>query len=612
MIFFQNLTDNFPFLSLIFSLILITGFYQFGELILFNNSFGSIIKNISQLKYQKILVGINFLMIILFPLVLFYKNSKFVLDFASIFIFCLGLFKIFKYFKKKKFIKTSNYNDNKFEYLLFLAVIIGYFLISFSPINHADSLSYHLGGAEYIFNTGNLPTALENFEYLLIGSGEVVMCLGVLFGAEQFGNFIQFSGLISLIGIIKRLNKNNSFYSLLILSSPVLIFLASSPKPQLFHVISNTVIFVILFLNFNYFKNQKFFSTCLIILVNIFIINSINAKFSFILSGVILYTILIFYAYKKQFLKKMIILNFCFLFVFYFSFIYWKYLTWGGNIISYIFNPLPIHLEGMETFYQYLINYKREESLLYLLIPKNFAQFTDPLGIGVLVFIYFFIKRNKIIIYFAPIFLFIILFNYFFGQPSSRFFFEIYIWMILILAYLNQIKINKKIKIVCYVQFIVSLFAIWYGVFTMSYGFLTKDLKDYVMTNTANGYSLFKWSNSVLKNETDRVVSIHRSVQMSRPETIATNFANWVRRDKGKIMPYHIKNLLSDHDGSTYLLSYGNKPDLSIFENCIDYLYLKKNNVGRHVGRNPFNDSSPYHGYLFKLKDLKKTNCYKN
>ena len=123
--------------------------------------------------------------------------------------------------------------------------------------------------------------------------------------------------------------------------------------------------------------------------------------------------------------------------------------------------------------------------------------------------------------------------------------------MILILAYLDQILINKKIKMICFVQFIVSLFAIWYGVFTMSYGFLTKDLRDYVMKNTANGYSLFKWSNSVLNNDKDRVVSIHRSVQMGRPDTIATNFANWVRRDKDKIMPYHVKKLLSDHDGST-------------------------------------------------------------
>ena len=259
------------------------------------------------------------------------------------------------------------------------------------------------------------------------------MSLGI-FGAEQLGNFIQFSALISLVGIIKKLNKNNSFYSLLILSSPVLIFLASSPKPQLFHVISNSVIFTILFLNFNYFKNEKFFSTCLIILVNIFIINSINAKFSFILSGAILYTLLFFYAYKKKFLIKMFILNFCFLIIFYFGFIYWKYLIWGGDIISYIFNPLPIHLEGMQTFYQYLINYKGG-ILIYLIIPKNFEQFTDPLGIGVLVFIYFFIKKQNYNLLCTDIFIYNFCPTSFFSQLSSTIFLLRFIfWMILILA----------------------------------------------------------------------------------------------------------------------------------------------------------------------------------
>ena len=158
MIFFQNLTENFPILSLIFSLILIIGFYQLGELILISNSLRSIFKNISELKYQKILIGINFAMFFLFPLVLFFKHSKYFLSFISIFIFCLGLFKIFTYLKKKKSIKILTYGESKFEYLLFLTIIIGYFLICFSPVNHADSLSYHLVGAEYIFKTGKLPT----------------------------------------------------------------------------------------------------------------------------------------------------------------------------------------------------------------------------------------------------------------------------------------------------------------------------------------------------------------------------------------------------------------------------------------------------------------------
>ena len=131
------------------------------------------------------------------------------------------------------------------------------------------------------------------------------------------------------------------------------------------------------------------------------------------------------------------------------------------------------------------------------------------------------------------------------------------------------------------------------------------------MKNTANGYSLFNWSNSVL-NKDDRVISMHRSVYLGKTNTtLATNFANWTRRDKDKIRPYHVKNLLVNHSGSTYLLTFGDKNNVSIFNNCIDYLYLTKKNVGSHVGRNPFNKSSPYNGYLYKLKDLKKTKCYK-
>jgi hypothetical protein len=613
MIFFQNLTENFPFFSLTFSLVLISGLYQFGEIIFYNKNIRSIFLNISELKYQKILIAINFIMIILLPIVLFFQYSKEVLIFTSILIFVLGLFKIIFSFKKKinfkKKISLPKYNT---DYLLFLLTILGFFLITFSPVNHADSLSYHSGGAETIFYTGKLPTGLENFEFLLIGSGEVFMSLGVLFGAEQFGNLVQFSALLSLIGVVKRFNNNNKFFFLLlILTSPVLIFLASSPKPQLFHIISNTIIFVILFINFNYFKSSKYFLSNLVIITNIFIINSINAKFSFIISATILYVILAIYSYKKNFLIQMIFINLCFLIFFYLGFVYWKYITWGGFFIDYILNPLPLHLEGMNTFYQYLIDYKRAASFMDIFIPPNMAQFTDPLGIGVLIFIYFFFQKNKLIIYFIPIFLFVIIVNYFFGQPSSRFFFEVYIWMILLLASLKNLYINNKVKFIFYFQFFLSVLAIWYGVFTLSYGFINSDLREYIMKNTANGYSLFNWSNSVL-NKDDRVISMHRSVYLGKTNTtLATNFANWTRRDKDKIRPYHVKNLLVNHSGSTYLLTFGDKNNVSIFNNCIDYLYLTKKNVGSHVGRNPFNKSSPYNGYLYKLKDLKKTKCYK-
>ena len=41
-----------------------------------------------------------------------------------------------------------------------------------------------------------------------------------------------------------------------------------------------------------------------------------------------------------------------------------------------------------------------------------------------------------------------------------------------------------------------------------------------------------------------------------------------------------------------------------------DYFgYLSEKNLGRYVGRNPFNKGGLYSGYLFKLKDFKKSNC---
>ena len=252
MFFFENLTATYPFFSLFFSLILITGLYFLGEIIFYNKKINFLVTSVSKLKYQKILIASNLVMIAIFPIILFLDHSKLILNFVSTLIFILGLIKIFFFLKKNKF---NNYVFNKdLNNNLFLITLIGLFLINFSPVNHIDSLDYHLWGAKYIFETGKLPNSLESFTNLLVASGETLYSLGFFFGAEQFGNFIQFSGIISLIGIFERLNKKKYFLLLLILSSPMIIFLVSSPKPQFFHLCSNAFLFTLLFLNFNKLK----------------------------------------------------------------------------------------------------------------------------------------------------------------------------------------------------------------------------------------------------------------------------------------------------------------------------------------------------------------------
>ena len=148
----------------------------------------------------------------------------------------------------------------------------------------------------------------------------------------------------------------------------------------------------------------------------------------------------------------------------------------------------------------------------------------------------------------------------------------------------------------------------------MSYGFINANLKNFVMNNTANGYSLFNWSNQLITKQ-DRVISMHRSISLGKAITIPTNFLFYINSQGGVLHSYHLKNILikTSEMGSTYLLTFGSKDNVGIFVDCIDFLYKEKKNVGRHIGRNPFNrSSSSYDGYLFKLKDIQKSNCLQN
>ena len=87
MFFFENLTTTYPFFSLLFSIILITGLYFLGEIIFYNKKINFLVTSVSKLKYQKILIASNLVMIAIFPIILFLDHSKLILNFVSILIF---------------------------------------------------------------------------------------------------------------------------------------------------------------------------------------------------------------------------------------------------------------------------------------------------------------------------------------------------------------------------------------------------------------------------------------------------------------------------------------------------------------------------------------------
>ena len=605
--FIYNLSTNYPLFGLSISLLLFLGFNHLGTIILKNKNIYSIISELSDVQYQKTLIAINFAMIFLFPIILFFKFSKEFILLFSISLIILGIIQFIEFIKKWKF-HIHTVNKINLENVIIILFLLGYFFLSISPITHADALSYHSSVAKFIANSGRFPSELNNFENLLSGSGEIVMSLGFLFNSEQLGNLVQFSGLLSLIGVVRKNSNDKRLFSLLILSTPIIIFLCSSPKPQLFSIASNALVFTIIFLNrTNFLHNRKvLFSIAIIILV--FLTNSINSKFSFILSGGILYLASLVYFYKKNFLIIFLSLSIIIFIFFYFPHIYWKYYNWGGDIYQYILNPFPTHLPGFNNFESYLTNYRRDIPLIYLLIPMSMGTFTNTIGVC-LIFLFFIPKiqyelRVRIIL----IILFYLTIVSIKGQITGRFLVEPIFWLIIILSK-EKIKINNFFRIPLYIQSCVVFLFLIFATLNLFPGSLTKSLYEKTMNKYANGYSLYSWANSMISDE-GTIISMHRSISLGKNKTLSANFLSYLSKTDN---PEIYINDMQKYNPK-YFLTFQNSTDdldknVSIFENCLGRVMSKKNEVGFYTGRNPFNKGNSYSGILYEIKSKHLSDC---
>lgn len=597
-----ELIKLYPILSLINSIILFLGLNYLGKKIVYYLSLDKILNSVSDVRYQNILISVNFISAFLFISVLVLPFSKLILNFVGITIYISGIIQILK-FKYNQI----NFNFDKDIYsILTLITLIGYFLLSFAPITHGDALAYHVDVAKNILNDGRLPNTIYNFHHLLVGAGEVIMAIGYIFEAEQFNNLVQFSGLLSIYGIYKkRANIKNNFLLLIALTSPIIIFLISASKPQLFSLASNFLVFSFIFFQNKYLKKNKVNFYIFFIFINLILINSINTKFSFILSSFLLFIFLFWFALKKKLLKEYFVCTSISLILFYLPFIFWKYSNFGGDIIEYFFNPFSSSIPASEVFKTYLTNFKRNISPFYLIFPENTGVLIDNLGLGVVLLLSLIFIKNKHSLIFSIIIIIYLFIGYNYGQPSSRFFLEPYLWTIFFITYYsNQINQIKYFKIVC-IQSLFSILIIWFGIFTLSIGSLSFGLRDYVLTRSADGYALYKWANKMITDER-AIISVHRAIAFGKNKTISTDYANFINQNIDARKLYI--NQISKYNPK-YLVTWGRKNNLLIFENCISKLIHIKKNVGYHGTRNPFNRGSLYDGFIYEIKDVSLDKC---
>lgn len=602
--------NNSPILNLIISIILIFGFYELGKIIIKNTFLYKVINSVSNLKYQAILVSGNFIIIISYPIILFFHQiSKIYLISISYFLLILGIYKLFKKIKSLNKKEILKFNFNLKLFIIYFC-IIGYFLISTGPVTSADSLDYHLYVSKFIVENGYFPNSLNHFHTKLSGAGEILISIGLIVGTEQLSSILQFMGIISILGILKNKNKSNLIFYFIVLGSPVLLFFVSSIKPQLFQIASISLVFAVAL--FSNTKNEK---DTLLKYFFCFLILTIcsQVKFSFMLSYFIIGSFILYESFKKKILIKTTLIFLITYLIIIIPPTLWKVYAYDTSFFKLIVNPFPIDQPGLDNFYNYLVNAGRgDDIILGIIFPNTIGTLTNSLGLGV--FVYFVLFRNiKLNIF--PIFLittFIIL-GYLKGQPASRFFLEPFVWTLITLSKNRlETKIPKAFSILLLIQFIAILPAVTYGAISLSQANISNELREKVLIKNANGYELFQWAN----NELDKIkykgpiISMHRSISLANNPVISSDVFWLTFLEEKKYLNYlkEIKKLKP-----IYLLSYGksknNNPNHVYFDNCKFDIFKEGKSIGSHASRKPFGRGNKYNGYLFKIDIQNLSKC---
>jgi hypothetical protein len=604
-----------PPLSVIVSILLILGCDGLGAYTM--SIFGLKIDFVKWHRWQAPIIGALVLSILLYPLALIGIATLSVFRAVALLLVGLSIVHLGSIIIRYRRLQIcwssflfSNLGIRSIWLLLPVVLLLSLGGYALAPITNADSLDYHVGVALHILRTGSMPVTPEWFTSRLAGNGEVLNALGLAVGAEQFGSLLQFVGLLGIVGLIyhseaananTNTNLQNEWKTLLTivsLSSPVLIFLIGSAKPQLLPISMTTLAVAIILYpsrrNLGHTDQLKGFSlVCLLVMV------ASQAKFSYLLGGGIVGIIALIVMFKKRLFFSAVVIGVISALIVLAPPVLWKHINFGGGYLESLLSPFPGEWPGSDKFEIMLRNY-RDSAIHFpfsLVFPSGIGTISTIIGIGA--FSPLFLKPKKDFWLWTLIFGAVIVFilGAILGSTTSRSYLEPFFWILIVLS-LQEVPVTYskygnwlKVPVIMFSGIMLSMS--WFGIITALPGSFSHTARTHVMMRMADGYDVMRWVDKTLPKDAV-LLNGHRSMGLSPRNAISLDWMNYTQLDLLEPKKYLERIKIQN---ATHLLLIGNNYMESAlfryFSSCLG-TEVYGPGLGHRATRNPFNAGPDY------------------
>lgn len=618
-----------PPLSALLSLLLIAGIDLVGAFAL--RSLGLIRGGRKDwVRWQAPIVGALLLAMVLYPLALGNLTSRAFMQIVATSCIGAGLYQTFRatnwiHLQRGTLVDfwrliTAQSNAQK----LLLMLLIGMGLLALGPVTNADALDYHMGVAIALLNSGGMPVTPEWFIGRLAGNGEVLNAMAISIGAEQFGALLQYVSLLGIVGIIlyargsaddegcteKATATATNLIALAAFSAPILLFLVSAPKPQIWPIAMTTFAFALVMHSSQRLLSpeQRLISFALICAL---VMTASQAKFNYLLGGGVVGLLALGVMAKQRLFWASVGLGLIAAGLIVAPPILWKSTVFNASWIDALIHPLPGHLPGTGEFVALAKGAADMVSPLpfplLMLLPTSIGSFSTLLGIGWLVLIGLRPGQDSLLRVGIGAAAFMVVASAVLAPPSSRMYLEPYYWLLIILTLQPTRGALVGYRFLPWIvlgQALVVTVACWLGAVSLLPGALNAAWRTDIMRRSANGYEIMQWVDTLLpKNAV--VLSGHRSMALIPREAVAFDWSNYVAMTDDESHLY-LKRLKDRAVSHMLIVGYLNMN--SPLSKCFGKV-LPGPGVGHIATRNPCNQGGKYEAWIVEFDSARLPEC---